>query len=97
MLKANVRALTDSLNLILKPALVKAGEALLWAQIENDLSLMQQQLDLLPTPLVAHLNEPQHWQATQQLQTQFIQLQTRLKQIHPRIDVQLGFNAYDGD
>ena len=97
MLKANVRGLTDSLNLTLKPALIESGGADKWQQIEHELSLIDQQLDQLPTPLAAHLDEPQHWQATQQLQAQFTQFQSLLQSIYPSLNVQLGFNAYDGD
>lgn len=97
MLKANVRGLKDSLNLSLKPALIESGGAAKWQKIRHELSLIDQQLDQLPTPLVAHLDEPKYWQATQQLQFQFTQFQALLQSIYPSLNVQLGFNAYDGD
>jgi hypothetical protein len=97
MLKANVSALIMSLRLVLKPALVEAGENTEWQNIEDDLTTIQVQLNQLPRPLVSYLNQPQFWQATQKLNTQFIQLQNRLLKIYPRLNVQLGFNAYDGD
>ncbi|WP_443629744.1 imelysin family protein [Candidatus Njordibacter sp. Uisw_056] len=97
MLKANARGLTDSLNITLKPALIRAGETPHWHQISNHLSLIQQKLDQLPRPLVTHLSEPQHWLAVNALQEQFIQLQAKLRELYPRLNVHLGFNAYDGD
>ena len=97
MLKANARGLTDSLKITLKPALIRAGEASNWNQISHHLSLIKQQLDQLPTPLVTHLNEPQHWLAVEELREQFIQLQVMLRALYPRLNVHLGFNAYDGD
>lgn len=97
MLKANIKALTDSLHLTLKPALMRAGETVKWQQINHDLRLIELQLDQLPTPLVAHLSEPQYWQIAEQMQGKFSQLQTNLRRIYPRFNVKLGFNAYDGD
>ena len=97
MLKANTQALSDSLKLTLKPVLIRAGERPVWQQISHDLSLIKLQLDKLPLPLVVHLSEPHYWQLTKQLQDQFSQLQVSLRRIYPRLDVRLGFNAYDGD
>lgn len=97
MLKANALALSKSLNLVLKPALIEAGEDLEWQYISHNLRAIEQQLAQLPRPLVSYLNQPPFWQATQKLNTQFIQLQNRLRKIHPRLKVRLGFNAYDGD
>ena len=97
MLKANALALSESLNLVLKPSLVEAGEDLEWQYISHELRAIDQQLEQLPRPLVNYLNQPQFWQATQNLNAQFIQLQKRLRKIYPRLNVRLGFNAYDGD
>ena len=97
MLKANTNALEDSLNITLKPALIRAGQRSNWNLINSHLNLIKMQLEQLPSPLVTHLSEPQHWQKTEQLQAQFIQLQAKLRKIYPSLNVKLGFNAYDGD
>ena len=97
MLKANAKGLTDSLSLTLKPALIDANEATKWDTIRLKLSFIDQLIEQLPAPLMAYLNEPKYWLATQELRNQFIQLQESLREIYPSLDVQLGFNAYDGD
>ena len=97
MLKANTKALEDSLNITLKPALVSAGKKSKWHSISDRLTLIKQQLDQLPTPLVTHLSQPQYWQQTELLQAQFIQLQAELRYLYLSLNVKLGFNAYDGD
>jgi predicted lipoprotein len=97
MLKANAKGLTDSLNLTLKPALIDANEEAKWDTIRLKLSFINQLIEQLPTPLMVSLDEPKYWLATQELRNQFIQLQGLLQEIYPSLNVQLGFNAYDGD
>lgn len=97
MLKGNVKAIKDSLSLVLKPALVRMGKASDWLGFTHQLDLIERQLELLPTPLVNYLNEPLHWQTALKLQRQFEHLQQTLRAIYPNIGVRLGFNGYDGD
>ena len=97
MLQANINGLEQTLTLVLKPSLIKAKQHAHWGTISRQLALINQQIERLPRPYVNHLNTPEHWRNTQKLKQLLEQLQGQLLRIYPLLNVQLGFNAYDGD
>jgi len=97
MLQANINGLEKTLMLVLKPTLIKAKQHRQWQTISHQLTLIKQQVKRLPRPYINHLNTPEHWSNTQTLQQLLEQLQDQLQGIYPLLNVQLGFNAYDGD